>query len=205
MRVRSWALAGARGEKAAGNGAAMRIAPLAFVLNAHEPSHRRMIRDVCWITHHSDEAYIGSLAVLAAIQWRTWPPEPQFFENLAGLLPDSRVRDRLSEYSEISRDTPLSLVAKRFGCSGYVVETVPLAIFGAICMAVHGFEAALDEIAHTGGDVDTIGSLAGQVAGSHLGRSRLPEHLVGLASVEEILPAADAFARFVGVLLHDHP
>lgn len=58
-----WALAGAKGERAAGNGAAMRIAPLAFCLNPFDDDDRRTIRDVCRITHHHDEAYLGALAI----------------------------------------------------------------------------------------------------------------------------------------------
>src|SRR5260370_495332 len=63
-----WALAGARGEFAAGNGAAMRIAPLAFLLNPSDAGDRTVIRDVCRITHHNDEAYAGALAVMLAIR-----------------------------------------------------------------------------------------------------------------------------------------
>jgi ADP-ribosyl-[dinitrogen reductase] hydrolase len=192
-----WALAGARGERAAGNGAAMRIAPLAFLLDDRDRSDRETIRDVCRITHHNDEAYVGALAILVAIRWPIWPPEPEFFENLATVLPDTRVRDRLVEYSKVSWDTSLDVVAKQFGCSGYVAESIPLALFGAIGMAIDGFEPTLDEVARCGGDADTIGSLAGQVAGAHLGMARLPERLVGLAPVQEVLPVAESFARVV--------
>src|SRR5262249_2754077 len=48
-----WGLSGAQGEMTAGNGGAMRIAPLAFL-----PADRVTIRDCVRITHHSDEAYI---------------------------------------------------------------------------------------------------------------------------------------------------
>src|SRR5438552_2968729 len=64
-----WALAGSRGEYSAGNGAAMRIAPLAFLLDPATPADRRVIRDVCRITHHNDEAYVGALAVVVAIRF----------------------------------------------------------------------------------------------------------------------------------------
>ena len=64
-----WALAGSRGEYSAGNGAAMRIAPLAFLLDPATPADRRVIRDVCRITHHNDEAYVGALAVVIAIRF----------------------------------------------------------------------------------------------------------------------------------------
>src|SRR5262245_33045013 len=53
-----WALSGAKGERSAGNGAAMRIAPLAFLLDLRSDEHRRTLRDVCRITHHHDEAYV---------------------------------------------------------------------------------------------------------------------------------------------------
>ena len=58
-----WALSGAKGERSAGNGAAMRIAPLAFLLDLTNDDERRTLRDVCRITHHHDEAYVGGLAV----------------------------------------------------------------------------------------------------------------------------------------------
>src|SRR5262245_40232283 len=62
-----WALVGRKGEMAAGNGAASRIAPLAFCLDPKDPKARIVIRDVCRITHHHDEAYAGALAVAIAI------------------------------------------------------------------------------------------------------------------------------------------
>src|SRR5579859_8143076 len=55
-----WALAGRKGERAAGNGAAMRIAPLAFCVDPLADESRRLIRDVSRITHHSDEAYVSA-------------------------------------------------------------------------------------------------------------------------------------------------
>lgn len=42
-----WALAGRLGDRAAGNGVAMRIAPLAFFLDAESSKDRQTIRDVC--------------------------------------------------------------------------------------------------------------------------------------------------------------
>ena len=63
-----WALAGMRGAAQAGNGAAMRAAPLAFLLEPTDPSDLRTIRDVSRITHHNDEAYTGALSVVAAVR-----------------------------------------------------------------------------------------------------------------------------------------
>ena len=48
-----------------------------------------------------------------------------------------------------------------------------------------------------GGDTDTIGSVAGQVAGVRLGLSRLPRDLVSLEPVRGVLAPAAAFAQSV--------
>lgn len=190
-----WALCGAKGERAAGNGAAMRIAPLAFVLDSRDASHRVAIRDVCRITHHHDEAYLGALAVLLAIQCPVWlPPLPPPFRFLADALPDSCVRDRLIAFSELPANEPLQSVAARFGSSGYVVETVPLAILLAARLTTETFEPALAELESLADDADTIGSIAGQIAGAHLGYSRLPQHLLEMPVVQWVVPFAEAVA-----------
>jgi ADP-ribosylglycohydrolase len=173
-----WALAGQQGERAAGNGAAMRIAPLAFWLDANLPESRRTIRDVCRITHHSDEAYAGALAVVLEVQGL---PLTQ--------LPDTNVRDRIREYQALGSDVTILEAARRFGNSGYVVESVPLAIFAARRADDLGLAGMLEQLISAGGDTDTNASIAGQVAGVRIGINGLPPALVNR------LPDKDALLR----------
>jgi ADP-ribosyl-[dinitrogen reductase] hydrolase len=89
-----WALAGAKGEMAAGNGAAMRIAPLSFHLDPTRAQDRQVIRDVCRITHHDEEAYVGALAVASAIRYLALDQNAEsakLFDAVLQHLPDSRV------------------------------------------------------------------------------------------------------------------
>lgn len=194
-----WALAGARGEMAAGNGAAMRIAPLAFVIDPVDSADRVFIRDVSRLTHHSDEAYIGALDVLLAIHLNQAQARRDVAANIASIaehLPDSRVKDRLNEISP-SSVAPLSTLAATFGSSGYVVDTVPLAIIAAARMTADSFEAVLYEINRAGGDTDTIGSIAGQIAGVSIGISLLPEQLVRLLPPDPpVRTIAEEFAQW---------
>jgi ADP-ribosylglycohydrolase len=191
-----WALTGRKGERAAGNGAAMRIAPLAFCVNPSNEDSRRLIRDVCRITHHSDEAYAGALAILVAI--RAAQAGNLSLESIASGLPDTSVRDRMLEYAAVSAEITLGAVAGRFGNSGYVVESVPFAIFATSRLLQLGFTELLVQVIGAGGDTDTNGSLAGQIAGIAIGFKRIPKDLIArLPDADSVLNTVSAFARVV--------
>jgi ADP-ribosylglycohydrolase len=189
-----WALAGARGERAAGNGGAMRIAPLAFLSTAG----RTVIRDVVRITHHHDEAYLGALAVVLALRG-PWPASAaDLLHAVAIQLPDCRVRDQLEAAAALGPQATLQEFAACSGTSGWVVETLPLALAAAWHMADGSFALVLDELVRIGGDTDTIASIAGQVAGARIGAAGLPEELLALLPERELVE--DVGRRFSQVV-----
>jgi ADP-ribosyl-[dinitrogen reductase] hydrolase len=176
-----WALSGRGGEMAAGNGAAMRAAPLAFFLAVDGAGNRRLLRDVCRITHKNEEAYAGALAVVAAIRIAAsgvWDWANSMIGVVAEMLPDSNVRDRLRELRSLPANESLVDVSRQFGSSGYVVESVPFALYGVQRLASDGFVSMLEQIISAGGDTDTNASIAGQVAGAWLGIHGIPTALV---------------------------
>ncbi len=191
-----WALVGAVGERAAGNGAAMRIAPLAFVLDPHIASDRQTLRDICRITHRHDEAYLGALAIVLAIRHAASGGSfhDRFLGDLVAALPDSRVRDRLSD---VHHSLPsLEAYARRFGCSGYVVDSVPLAIVAAM-HATSALET-FRQIVQCGGDTDTNASLFGQIYGAAGGPAGLPMELFPrIDDVSAVRDTVEAFAQMV--------
>jgi ADP-ribosyl-[dinitrogen reductase] hydrolase len=193
-----WALSGAKGERAAGNGAAMRIAPLAFLLDLGRDEDRRTLRDVCRITHHHDEAYVGGLAVATAVRLVSQPdyaPANLPGEVAAG-LPDSQVRDRLVRFAAFGDDVSPCDIGDTWGSSGFVADSVPLAIFAARDAYRRPFAEILERTIAAGGDTDTMASIAGQIAGAALGSSALPEEMVArLRDRDEILRIADGFGR----------
>ena len=173
-----WALAGRKGEHAAGNGAAMRIAPLAFFVELDTPKGREMIRDVCRITHHNDEAYVGALATALAIRSAAISGEPAPLSDIAPCLPDSVVRDRLLSLASSESTMSIAGTATKNGTSGFVAESVPLALFAGRQASKIGFTEMVRQVIAVGGDTDTIASIAGQIAGASLGLSGLPKDLV---------------------------
>ncbi len=167
-----WAMVGATGERSAGNGAAMRIAPLAFFLDPSNDSDRTTIRDVCRITHRNDESYLGALAILYAIH--RCRLDRELIDYLVEQLPDSRIRDRFIEIQ--SENLTTGQLASRHEASGYVVDSVPLSILSAI--ESDSMLGSIQSIVEFGGDTDTIASMFGHIFGAIHGSDCLPMEIV---------------------------
>jgi ADP-ribosyl-[dinitrogen reductase] hydrolase len=196
-----WALVGRKGEMAAGNGAAMRIAPLAFYLDLNNYHSRQILRDVCRITHHNEEAYAGALAVAISVQaaWTgLWQGGVELINLLIDHLPDSNVRDRLIEIGKLDIAIPLTEIARHYGCSGYVIESVPLAICAAARADQLSFQSVMEELISCGGDTDTNAAMAGQIIGTLIGYTNLPQHLISsLPEIADIVRTAEEFTAII--------
>lgn len=196
-----WASSGRKGERGAGNGAAMRVAPLAFLLNPECSEQRTVLRDICRITHHNDEAYAGAVAVVVAVRtmaFGKWRPGDNLPMLVAESLPETMVRERLLAVGSLNPAMCAWEVGRQFGCSGYVAESVPLAIFAAGKIGQYGFQEVLREVIGPGGDTDTTASITGQIAGALVGLSGIPSELVQqVPSGEEVLGLAHSFASLV--------
>ncbi len=176
-----WRFTGRKGEFAAGNGAAMRVAPLAFSENIS----REKIREFSLITHNNDEAYVGVLCVWLAIKFvlnKEWTGNENLIELIIKQIPDTRVRDRLIEIKEI--DNLLEIGKK--GNSGYVVDSIPLAIAAANKVKQFGVHQMFKQLIEIGGDTDTNCSIAGQISGALIGKKGIPKYLL-----EELKELAD--------------
>ncbi len=172
-----WSQVGRKGEYAAGNGAAMRIAPLAFC----EGVSKATIRDICSITHKNDEAYVGAMSIIIAIREileGNWTGSENLISLIIGQIPDTKIRDRLMEIESVENLFEIG----KLGNSGYVVNSVPLAIAAANRVKKIGIEEMYLQLIKIGGDTDTNCSLAGQIAGTLIGRKKIPEKLINKLS-----------------------
>ena len=79
---------------------------------------------------------------------------------------------------------------RRFGASGYVVDSVTLALFAANRLSKMGFREVLRQLITVGGAPDTNAALAGQLMGASLGERSIDGDLVrrtpGLDSIRLI-------------------
>lgn len=188
-----WALVGATGDRAAGNGSAMRIAPLAFVLDPELEADRQIVRDVARISHRHEEAYVGALAMVRAIRhaFKGNSIDRALLAHLATHLPDSCVRDRFVEVNASAMS--VEAYSQKYGSSGYVVDSVPLAVLAAT--TGQDFLTQLGEVISCGGDADTNASMYGQIFGAAMGVHALPRNAIDRLPVSAaICDMAKAFA-----------
>lgn len=147
-----------------GNGGAMRSAPLGFRFSSRPDELARAAAAACEVTHAHPLAVEGAvLMARAAALVMEEPFEPQaFLESLAA---------RASEgYAARLRGGTLS-----GGMSA--VESVPTALT-LFARNARDFRSLLAAAAAVGGDVDTIGAMAGALYGALNGSAALPGDLL---------------------------
>jgi ADP-ribosyl-[dinitrogen reductase] hydrolase len=185
---------GETGEMAAGNGTAMRIAPVALLLCRDLESLKREAEAASIITHNNPEAVAGSRAVCYAVARAVQGvPEPSvLLEETAGYVDPSEVSERLrmaGRLLENDMDEEEALV--RLGTSGYVVETVASAFY-CVLKYPGDFEDAVIAAVGAGQDADTTGAVAGALSGALNGVESIPERWASqVEAAGEILSLAD--------------
>jgi ADP-ribosyl-[dinitrogen reductase] hydrolase len=151
-------LEGAPASGDAGNGAAMRILPIALATLAHEPLLERHAIEHAHLTHHhplSDAAcvLVGRLVHVAC----------------RGASMRS-LRDAAA--GVVQRFPALGYEPYRGLSSAYVVDTMQTVLHHLF--STDGFEACLVATVNQGGDADTTGAIAGAIAGAYYGPESIP-------------------------------
>lgn len=146
-------------ERGAGNGAAMRVAPVALYTLGDEELLSRLAIEQARITHHHPLSDAACVAVGKMIQrGLLGAPLPDLraaAEDLAARHPEFR----LDEYDGES--------------SGYVVDTLRTVLDAFF--STDTFEDCIVKTVNRGGDADTTGSIAGAIAGARYGIDGIPQ------------------------------
>jgi len=161
----------------AGNGSVMRCAPLAIPYATNWDRLVEVSRKSSQITHADPRCTFGC-AVLNL--------------TVAGLLEDADtpLQDALND---VGSDAPSELVTAlqplargdsrdTLETSGYVVHSLQTALHDGLF--AESAEEAIVTAVNRGGDTDTIGAIAGAVAGARFGASQLPERW--MSAIDEV-------------------
>ena len=159
------------GEGSLGNGAAMRIAPIA-VLFADSPEElRAQAERSARLTHAHPLAVDAAIAQAAAIAAALRGEDIIAAARTAARRPT--MRRQLDEAAALlGSELPPAAVGERLGNSAIGHESVPTAMLAA---ASHtGFEEAVSFAVRCGGDTDTLGAMTGALAGAACGGASIP-------------------------------
>jgi len=204
---------------ASGNGALMRIAPLAvFQANSGE---NHIIRDAlaeCRLTHWSplcqlanaSYAFVIWTMLTAGRQFRNWELKQLAHAGL-------ELGKQFIECDKSLWDVPAVLLASDIDAASLANPGVYSGAFhlyqtmGFVRIAFRlafwelfrapSFEAALTDVVNRGGDADTNGAITGALLGAHYGESKIPERWVraitadGNQDVQALLDLADAVSE----------
>ncbi len=180
---------------AAGNGSAMRAAPIGLFFAGRPAAMVGAARDQGRITHADPRCSAGAIAIagaaafaaaqdriepagfLAALRRMTIEIEPTVASNLRQLeawitLPESEAAQMIARAG-----LPPGVDSHwRGGISAFVVGSVLWALY-AFLRSPEDYVKTIATAIFPGGDVDTTAAMAGAISGAHLGTSAIPEDL----------------------------
>ncbi|NUQ61847.1 MAG: ADP-ribosylglycohydrolase family protein [Pirellulales bacterium] len=170
----------------AGNGPAMRSAILGGYFHDDPQAAEAFVRASTEITHTDPKAMIGALAVARMAAWGVAhdPSHPPSIEEMSALLMGaangepqwSRLVCEVKE--AFAADTTVSefaaILGLKNGVTGYVFHTVPVAAY-AWLRHFGDFRSTVEAVLDCGGDTDTVGAIAGALAGATVGAIGIPQ------------------------------
>lgn len=172
------------GVHSAGNGPAMRSALLGMYAGNDIDYLKILVRASTRLTHVDERAEQGALAVALAAQYvSSRSPEEVDIAKLFKILDDhitnselcnafNQIHSALNE--NMSSESAAEIMGLHKGISGYIVYTVPMAMFCWL-RNINDFQAAVEDVVLLGGDTDTTGAITGALAGAAVGGSGIPQ------------------------------
>ena len=164
----------------AGNGSVMRCAPVTLAFADDWDTLQRVSRDSSRITHADPRCTHGCAALNLTIAALLDGDEQPLASALDALHPDAP--DSLLGVLE---PLPDDIDSKELQNSGFVLHTLQTALYHAL--TADSAESAIVNAVNEGGDTDTIGAVAGAVAGARFGASALPERWLDALTVTDEL------------------
>ncbi|HZE15910.1 MAG TPA: ADP-ribosylglycohydrolase family protein [Mycobacterium sp.] len=164
------------GHGSLGNGAAMRIAPVAVLFSSDPERLVEEARRSAKVTHVHPLGVDGAVAQAVAVgaAMRT----EEIVATARAAVETDEMRRRLDTVAELLTAPPANptTVAEKLGNTSAAALSVPAAIYAAC--HVDDFRGAVSYAVRCGGDTDTIGAMTGAIAGARHGHSEIPSNWV---------------------------
>ncbi|MCY9004374.1 ADP-ribosylglycohydrolase family protein [Peribacillus frigoritolerans] len=186
-----------------GNGALMRIAPVAFILinNFNFIEKIQTIKKYTEVTHAHPRSVVGSIIYVEFLLRLYYNNSPEdairqtkklFDENFDK---DHIYQKELQSYSRIFEEDFFSLPQEEILSDGYVVHTLEAAIW---CLGnSNSFSDAVLKAVNLGDDTDTVGAITGTMAGMYYKMDDIPkewlEKIIRKEDIDELINQFHSF------------
>lgn len=175
-----------------GNGAAMRVAPVA-VWSRGATECVQLAVETARITH-TNPAGIDGAVVQAVATWNALNgDETDLLGLLGGLVDSDEFKYKLELLGEALERDDIAWTRQHLGNGVAAGDSVLTAQWCHLRSS--SFEETIITALQIGGDVDTIAAMAGAVAGARYGYQAIPEHWRGVEAAERLLDLADGLWR----------
>lgn len=174
----------------AGNGSVMRCAPLAVPYATNWDRLVEVSRQSSQITHADPRCTYGCAVLnltVAGLLEDVDTPLQDTLDDVGSNAPSEFV----SALQPLARGDPPDTLET----SGYVVHSLQTALHDGLF--AESAEEAIVTAVNRGGDTDTIGAIAGAVAGARFGASQLPERW--LAAIDEVRQLEGLASQLTGL------
>ncbi|WP_350301062.1 ADP-ribosylglycohydrolase family protein [Peribacillus frigoritolerans] len=186
-----------------GNGALMRIAPVAFILfnNFNFIEKIQTIKKYMEVTHSHPRSVVGSIIYVEFLLRLYYNNSPEVSKReIKELFDENFEKDHiyqkeLQSYSRIFEEDFFSLPQEEIQSGGYVVHTLEAAIW---CLGnSDSFSDAVLKAVNLGDDTDTVGAITGTLAGMYYKMDDIPkEWLEKITRKEDIDQLIEKFLSF---------
>jgi ADP-ribosylglycohydrolase len=170
------------GVMSAGNGAAMRSAIIGSFFHDQPEPRREFAKRLALVTHRDDRAVEGAVfvaEVAAACVCNSGPVlTASALAEARRVVTNPQLGEALDRAFDLaSQNVDIHHAAEALGNSGFVVHTVPFALYGLLTAKTEPLDTLTQAIS-AGGDTDSIGAILGGWLGARHGESGLPAALI---------------------------
>jgi ADP-ribosyl-[dinitrogen reductase] hydrolase len=175
-----WSQSGIAGSY--GNGTAMRAAPFGVYFRNDLYSLINICKIDSAITHASEEAEAGSIAIGLAAAYAVNDDMSNLLEKIWKALPDSKVKSSIYSLDSLINSNHITpqQALRVLGTKADVRETVPSALY--CFLKFNNYHDAVVAAIKAGGDTDTTAAIVGGLFGARLGMKAIN---VGVAKAVE--------------------
>jgi len=159
-----------------GNGAAMRVAPVALLFHANEDRLLEQAVLSALPTHTHPLGIEGAQMLALAIAYAIRTPKfdrAEFYDHLRSHAASEEFDHQLRHASRLTQNDTLGRLGNTLAAHQSVVTSIA-------CFALNpdSFEQTICRAIAQGGDVDTLAAMAAAISGARLGIAAVPKHLI---------------------------